>query len=387
MNDFPRKPTEIPRLLQQPDWENDSGLAEIKTALDKMPGIVAGEEIKSLRRQLELVEKGDTKLLQAGDCVEPFAEMTSTVTRLKADYFADLASTLSKNAGTEVLTVGRIAGQLAKPRSAGTEVHEDITMPVFRGEIINGPAPTVEARTYDPSRMLRAYKLSRLAASTLEQYRPHGFRIWISHELLLLDYERSFVRSSSVAFLSSTHLPWIGARTLFKGSEHVALASMIANPVGIKIGPNITPQSLIDLCVTINPRRASGRLVLIIRLGRRLINEGLPPLLQALETNGFRAPLILDPMHGNTVRTAAGRKTRDMSDILEEIRLFATIVTAAKRKPAGLHIETTPFDVTECTGQGVSERDVMSNGYTTLCDPRLNPYQARVVVDAFRRLL
>ncbi len=372
---------------QQPDCAGHAGLPAVTEWLHAQDALVAPSEAVALRRQVGDVAQGGKVLLLAGDCVEPFSEFDDTSLTAKVNFIGDLARTLAPDDQGSVVKVGRMAGQFGKPRSNAFEMIDGRELPAFRGEIVNGYEPTPETRTPDPWRMRQAYELSRRAMRHLEQARMDGREVWASHEALVLDYETAFVRAdvrTGDRYLGSTHLPWVGERTRAVNGPHVALLRGVSNPVGVKIGPNMSPDELDELCETLNPFHEGGRLVLIFRLGVSAVRHAAEPLLEVVRRGGHNAAIVIDPMHGNIRRGQNGQKTRAIQDIEVELRSFAAAAAASNTQIHGLHIETTPFDVTECIGLGVTDDDLLKKTYTTMCDPRLNAEQAHHIVSVFR---
>ncbi|NUT49061.1 MAG: phospho-2-dehydro-3-deoxyheptonate aldolase, partial [Saccharothrix sp.] len=274
--------------------------------------------------------------------------------------------------------VGRLAGQFAKPRSRPTVVVDGVELPVYRGDLVNAPHPDARARQADPARLIAGYQAARAATGRLRLAHP---RLWTSHEALVLDYELPMVRPDErgVPLLTSTHWPWIGDRTRAVDGAHVRLLASITNPVACKVGPGTTPAQVRALCARLDPEREPGRLTLIARLGADRVSALLPPLVEVVRAAGHPVIWLCDPMHGNTVTDAAGRKTRLVDTVVREVAGFVAAVRAAGGVAGGLHLETTPDEVEECGWGGFP-----TGPYTSLCDPRLNPGQALAVVAAWR---
>jgi len=378
------------------------------------------------------VVEGRAFLLQAGDCAESFHDWNAPNLREKLKIILQMSAVLTYAASLPVVKVGRIAGQFVKPRSEPTETVGDLVLPTFRGHIVHGDEPTLEARTPDPGRMLRGY---HQAASTLNLLRaftkggfadlgqvhiwtqefvansPQGRRyeqlateiqramsfmtaigvdmrnpalhqtdIWTSHEALLLDFEEALTRRDSLTgdwYDCSAHFLWIGERTRRPDGAHVEFLAGVHNPVGVKLGPSATPEDALRLCEALNPDRTPGRLTLVARMGADRVGEALPPLVRAVRDAGHPVVWVCDPMHANTFRTATGRKTRDFGHIMAEIEGFFAAHHAEGTWPGGVHLEITGEDVTECLGgsEGVLEEQ-LDHRYETLCDPRLNVRQS-----------
>ncbi|KIF75067.1 phospho-2-dehydro-3-deoxyheptonate aldolase [Streptomyces sp. 150FB] len=376
----------IREALQQPDWADAAQVERVAEVLAARPALVRPEDLRLLRRQLAGVADGETLVVQAGDCAEDPDECAFTDVARKAALLDLLAGTLRMNVHKPVIRVGRIAGQFAKPRSSGTETVHGAVLPTFRGHMVNGPEPTHEARRPDPLRILAGY----MAAGDIMEHlgwrgraaghEPVGPLVWTSHEALLLDYEIPMLRADDAGklYLGSTHWPWIGERTRHLDGAHVALLAQVSNPVGCKVGPAMEPGELLALCERLDPAREPGRLTLIARMGAGLISERLPGLVAAVAGAGHPVIWLTDPMHGNTVTAPDGNKTRLLGTVSREVALFQEAVTAAGGVPGGLHLETTPDDVTECA-HGAADLARVGDKYLTFCDPRLNPQQAIAV--------
>ena len=397
-----------------------------------MPPLVFAGEARSLRDRLADVSEGKAFVLQAGDCAESFHDWNAPNLREKLKIILQMSAVLTYAASLPVVKLGRIAGQFVKPRSEPTETVGDLVLPTFRGHIVHGDEPTVEARTPDPGRMLQGY---HQAASTLNLLRaftkggfadlgqvhiwtqefvansPQGRRyeqlateiqramsfmsaigvdmrnpalhqtdIWTSHEALLLDFEEALTRRDSLTgdwYDCSAHFLWVGERTRRPEGAHVEFLAGVHNPLGVKLGPAATVAEALALCETLNPGRVPGRLTLIARMGADRVEETLPPLIRAVRDAGHPVVWVCDPMHANTFRTATGRKTRDFGHIMAEIEGFFEACRDQAAWPGGVHVEFTGEHVTECVGgsEAVLE-DQLNVNYSTLCDPRLNARQS-----------
>ncbi|MFB8201756.1 3-deoxy-7-phosphoheptulonate synthase [Kitasatospora purpeofusca] len=377
--------------LQQPDWPDRGKVEQVRDALAAGPALVRARDLAVLRAGLARVAAGEAVVVQAGDCAEDPGESTAMDVSRKAALLDVLAGTLRMNAHKPVIRVGRIAGQFAKPRSSPTESVAGSPLPTFRGHMVNGPEPDPEARRPDPLRMLACHAAAGGIARHLGWQQdaplrdPLGPPVWTSHEALLLDYEIPMLRrdEDGALFLGSTHWPWIGERTRQLEGAHVALLAAVSNPVSCKVGPTMTPAELLALCRRLDPGRTPGRLTLISRMGADLVLERLPRLVEAVRGAGHPVIWLTDPMHGNTVAAPDGNKTRHVETVSNEIRGFQEAVTGAGGVCGGLHLETTPDDVTECVSCQ-ADLDHVGNKYTTFCDPRLNPGQAVAVVSAWK---
>lgn len=398
-----------------------------------MPPLVFAGEARALRAALGEVAAGRAFLIQAGDCAESFHDFTAVSIREKLKIMLQMAAVLTYGAMLPVVKVGRIAGQFAKPRSSPTERVGDVELPSFLGHLVNGEAPTPEARVHDPGRMVQAYHQSAATLNLLRAFTKGGFAdimrvhewnqnfvatsvegrryeqlateieralrfmtacgidvaserqlhevdVWTSHEGLVLDYEEGLTRRDSLTgdwYDCSAHMLWIGERTRQPDGAHTEFFSGVHNPVGVKLGPGVTADEVLDLCERLNPGRVPGRVTLITRMGAGCIGELLPPLLRSVSEAGHPVVWACDPMHGNTYAAPNGRKTRHFDDILREIAGFVAAHRSEGTWPGGIHVELTGANVTECVGGAdeVSDTD-LDNRYETICDPRLNGRQS-----------
>lgn len=420
---------------QQPQWPDPAALREVEEDIALQPPLVLPGEILHLRRSLAQVAAGEGFLLQAGDCAERFSSCTEGGVRSQLRVILQVAILLTYGSGLPVVKVGRIAGQFGKPRSSPTEVADGQELPVYRGDIVNAPEFTEQARTPDAARLLSAYHRSsaalnvlraltrggfaalgqvhewnqefvRRSAAGLRYERAaddiswalrfmsacgvdtgnaepalHGIELYTSHEALLPNYEQALTRYDEARrawFDTSAHMLWIGDRTRRLDGAHVELLSGVSNPIGLKVGPTTTPDQLRALCERLDPDRAPGRLVLISRLGAGRVGELLPGLLRTVRDAGHEPVWACDPMHGNTFVSRSGYKTRRLSDIASEIGEFFAVHREEGLHPGGLHLELTGDDVTECLGGQLDEivDHQLSARYETACDPRLNAMQS-----------
>jgi 3-deoxy-7-phosphoheptulonate synthase len=416
---------------QMPHYSDQALLRQTTAALSKMPALVLPEEIHRLRDQIAAVERGEAFLLQAGDCAESFDEFGERKLRATFHQILQMAVVLTHGMNKPVVKLGRFAGQYAKPRSSNTETKAGISLPSYRGDIINGIDFTADAREPDPLRMLQAFhyaaaglNLLRALANSGEadlnkakHWNPafldhseaadaylqmsqqieqslafmsvvginanntpalHQVDLFCSHEALLLEYEQALVRQDSDGqyYGGSGHMLWIGERTRQRDSAHVEFLRGIINPVGIKVGPTATVDQILPLLDTINPHNQPGRITLITRMGADTIANHLPKIIRDMQAEGRNVSWISDPMHGNTQSTKSGYKTRDFNKILSEIKQFFAIHQAENSIGGGVHLELTGEHVTECIGgiKGISEAD-LQQCYKTQCDPRLNGEQ------------
>lgn len=371
---------------QQPEWGDQWLVGQVRDALAGMPGLVEFAEVDALRAMLSEVAAGRLQIVQAGDCAEDPAHCVPDVLTRKVGMLDALAGAMQVNSGKPVLRVGRIGGQFAKPRSRPTEWHQGTELPAFRGHLVNDPAPHPVLRTPDPLRLLTCYEAAAATMTFLRRFNRTGGQVWTSHEALVLDYELPLIRRDldDRVVLTSTHLPWIGDRTRQVAGAHVQLLATVSNPVAVKIGPNLGPAELVQLCALLDPEREPGRLILIVRLGAELVAQRLPGLVTAVHAAEHPVIWLCDPMHANTVTTGWGRKTRLLTTILAEVVEFQRALSEVGAIPGGLHLETSPEPITECVGDE-SEMDRVSEIYTTLCDPRMNADQALTVARAWAR--
>nr|WSX49117.1 3-deoxy-7-phosphoheptulonate synthase [Streptomyces sp. NBC_00974] len=375
--------------LQQPQWGDPLQVQRVRRTLEARPPLARADDIRTLRSLLGRVATGDAMMVQAGDCAEDVNEHTPGYVARKAAVLDLLAGTLRIATHRPVVRVGRIAGQFAKPRSSPTEWIGGVELPSYRGDMVNGPEPDAESRRPDPLRILAGYMaandiVENLGWKTRTEGQGIEAPVWTSHEALLLDYELPMLRrdGSGGTYLGSTHLPWIGERTRQVDGAHVALLAEVFNPVACKVGPGMTPEELLALCERLDPARDPGRLTLIARMGAGLVADRLPPLVEAVRAAGHPVIWLTDPMHGNTVTAPDGNKTRMLATVVREVRGFQQAVLAGGGVAGGLHLETTPDDVTECA----TDEDALARvgeKYTSRCDPRLNPGQAVHVVSAW----
>ncbi|CAM3715279.1 3-deoxy-7-phosphoheptulonate synthase [Nocardiopsis rhodophaea] len=363
------------RAAQQPEWPDASLAEKVVVELAEQPALVPPRECDRLRGLLAAVARGEGFLLHGGDCAETFTGATATSTARKVDVLTRLASDIARGSDLPVVTVGRIAGQYGKPRSASHETRDGTTLPVYRGDAVNGFEFTAEARRPDPRRLLRAHHAS---AATLDRL-PDG--LFSSHEALLLEYETALARrdpATASIYGTSGHLLWIGDRTRQFDGAHVAFAARVRNPIGVKLGPVADGDAVVRLADRLNPEREPGRLTLITRMGATKIRDLLPPIVERVTADGIPVIWACDPMHGNTVTAPTGHKTRSLEDVFDEVTGFFEVHRSLGTHPGGLHLEVAGEDVTECVGGDppVAVADLQCR-YETACDPRLNPSQAR----------
>ncbi|MER7057072.1 3-deoxy-7-phosphoheptulonate synthase class II [Streptomyces sp. NPDC000351] len=368
---------------QQPHWPDPVQAGQVRTLLSRAEPIVTPAETARLRDELAAVARGEAFLLQGGDCAESFAENTPAHQRANLRTLAEMADVLTHRTGLPVVKVARMAGQYAKPRSRAVD---DQGLPAYRGDMVNSAEPTRAARTPDPGRMLRAHAEATGAMALvrgLGRDGAPGGDVYVSHEALLLDYERSSLRADTSGpepRLASGlgHFLWIGERTRRPDGAHIAFAELLSNPLGLKIGPGTTPEEAAAYVRRLDPHAEPGRLTLISRMGHTRVRDVLPPIVEKVTAGGHQVIWQCDPMHGNTYTSAGGHKTRQWNAIADEITGFFDVHRALGTHPGGIHLELTGDHVTECVGGtgGPTETDLPER-YRTACDPRLNGDQAR----------
>ncbi len=415
--------------FQQPSYPDLAHLNTVVADLRSRPPLVFAGEVDSLRQRMAQVEQGQAFALMGGDCAESFIQSSADNIRLKVQTILQMAAVLTYGASMPVVKIGRMAGQYAKPRSSDTETRDGVTLPAYRGDCVNGYNFTKECRTPDPDRMLDAYlragtTLNLIRAFTMGGYADlrevhswnRGFtanpaysrfetlaaeldramrfmdaagvdfdalsrvEFFSSHEALLLEYEDAMIREDSRSgrlYDTSAHFLWVGERTRGADDAHVTLLRGVTNPVGVKIGPDAAPSDLIALMDRLNPNGESGRLTFITRMGAHRIDDALPALVEAVKADGRPVSWMTDPMHGNTIMSDTGYKTRNFATILDEIRSFFRVHQSLGTVPGGIHVELTGDDVTECIGGGESiSETALAERYETLVDPRLNHQQS-----------
>ena len=420
-------------ILQVPEYPDPAALAAVEARLKTYPPLVFAGEARSLTAGLAQVSEGKAFLLQGGDCAESFAEFHPDNIRDTFRVLLQMSVVLTYAGALPVVKVGRIAGQFAKPRSADTETQNGVTLPSYRGDNINGIEFTEESRAPDPARLAHAYMQSAATLNLLrafatggyadlhnvhrwtlgfiagspagERYRALAGRIsetlefmeacgitpdstpqlrstdfYTSHEALLLGYEQAMTRIDSTSgdwYDTSAHMVWIGDRTRQLDGAHVEFCRGIKNPIGLKCGPSLAEDDLLKLIAALNPENKPGRITLICRFGSDKVADKLPRLIRTVTREGAKVVWSCDPMHGNTVATQSGFKTRPFERILKEVKAFFEVHRAEGTHAGGVHFEMTGQNVTECLGgaQAISEDDLASR-YQTHCDPRLNANQA-----------
>ena len=419
--------------VQIPDYPDKNLLAAVEKQLASFPPLVFAGEARNLKRALARVAAGEAFLLQGGDCAESFAEHGPNNIRDFFRVFLQMAVVLTYAGGSPVLKVGRIAGQFAKPRSSPTEKKDGVELPSYRGDIVNGIDFTAEARMPDPRRQIEAYRQSAATLNLLRAFAHGGYanlasvhqwmlgfvkdspqsrryleladrisdaldfmracgldleshpelrttNLYTSHEALLLGYEQAMTRVDSTSgdwYCTSGHMVWIGDRTRQPDHAHIEYCRGIKNPIGLKCGPSLKAEELIRLIDILNPDNEPGRLTLIARFGSDKVADHLPALVRAVKREGRNVVWSCDPMHGNTITSASGFKTRPFDRILSEVKDFFGVHQAEGTYAGGVHLEMTGQNVTECTGgaRSISDSD-LNDRYHTFCDPRLNAEQS-----------
>ncbi|ANZ41493.1 phospho-2-dehydro-3-deoxyheptonate aldolase [Lentzea guizhouensis] len=360
---------------QQPEWPDRARLGEVVGELARCSPVVTSWECDALTSRLAKVAEGRAFLLQGGDCAERLDNVSSRAIRSKLRLLQQMSVILAAGSGLPVTTVGRIAGQYAKPRSSPTETVDGLTLPVYRGDAVNGTGFTRTERLPDPVRLRRVYDASKY---TLDVLRTSGAEVFTSHEGLLLDYEEALTRPdrrSGRRYAGSGHLLWIGDRTRQLDGAHVAYFATIDNPIAVKLGPATTPEHALALIDRLDPDRRPGRLTFVVRMGAQRVRDLLPELVEKVTASGAPVTWVSDPMHGNTFTAPSGHKTRRFGDVLAEVAGFVEVHRALGTHPGGLHVELTGEDVTECVGGAVGLDD-LHRSYESACDPRLNADQA-----------
>ncbi|WP_329011208.1 3-deoxy-7-phosphoheptulonate synthase [Micromonospora rifamycinica] len=362
---------------QQPHWPDPDRVNAVVAELRRVDPIVTPAETAGLAARLASVARGEAFLLQGGDCAETFADNTEAHLLANLGVLSRMSAVLTGAGGLPVVSIARMAGQYAKPRSNAVDA---AGLPVYRGDIVNSAEPTLAARTPDPSRMLRAHAHATDAMEVVRRVGAGG--IYVSHEMLLLDYERAVLWADSCgpdSRLTSglAHFLWIGERTRQLGGAHIAFAELMANPIGVKIGPTVTPELAVEYVERLDPDAVPGRLTLVSRMGHGLVRDVLPPIVEKVNASGHQVVWQCDPMHGNTRLSGNGFKTRHFDRVVDELTGFFEVHRGLGTHPGGIHVEVTGEDVTECLGGscGVTESDLPAR-YLTACDPRLNAEQS-----------
>lgn len=416
-------------IKQQPAWPDLAEAAAASAEIATLPPLVFAGEIDILRTRLARAARGESFLLQGGDCAETFAGATADRIRARVRTLLQMAVVLTYGASMPVVKMGRMAGQFAKPRSNDEETRDDRTLPAYRGDIVNGYDFTEESRTADPRRLVQGYHTAASTLNLIRAFTQGGFadlrevhswnrgfaanpanhryeglateidraikfmeaagadfdelkrvEFYTSHEGLLMDYERPMTRIDSrngTPVNTSAHFLWIGERTRDIDGAHVDYFSRIRNPIGVKLGPGTSVADMERLIDRLDPEREPGRLTFIARMGAGRVRDALPPLLEAIARMDAQPLWVTDPMHGNGLTTSTGYKTRRFDDIVDEVTGFFEAHRAAGTHPGGIHVELTGDDVTECLGGSEQiDEEILATRYESLCDPRLNHMQS-----------
>ena len=414
---------------QQPTWPDQADLVRVRAELAKLPPLVFAGEVDILRDRLASAAQGKAFLLQGGDCAETFFDATADRIRNRVKTLLQMAVVLTYGASLPVIKMGRMAGQFAKPRSSNDETREDVTLPAYRGDAVNGYDFTLQSRTANPERLLKAYNTSASTLNLIRAFTQGGFadlrsvhewnrgftdnpanaryeslakeidraikfmaacgadfdalrttEFYVSHEALLFDYERPMTRIDSrtgTPYDTSGHFIWIGERTRQLDGAHVDFMSRVRNPIGVKLGPTTSTSDVLDLIDKLDPNREPGRLTFISRMGASKIREELPKLVEAVRDSGANPLWITDPMHGNGMTTKNGYKSLRFDDVMDEVRGFFEVHRDLGTVPGGIHVELTGDDVAECLGGSEHiDEATLEERYESLCDPRLNHSQS-----------
>ncbi|KQW05455.1 phospho-2-dehydro-3-deoxyheptonate aldolase [Leifsonia sp. Root4] len=416
-------------IKQQPDWQDPEATAAASAELAAMPPLVFAGEVDQLRSRLAAAANGQAFLLQGGDCAETFAGATADQIRDRVKTVLQMAVVLTYGASMPVVKMGRMAGQFAKPRSSDNETRGDVTLPAYRGDIVNGYDFTPESRQADPKRLIQGYHTAASTLNLIRAFTQGGFadlrqvhswnqgfaanpanqryeklakeidraigfmaacgadfdelkrtEFYTGHEGLLMDYERPLTRIDSrtgTPYNTSSHFIWIGERTRELDGAHVDFLSRVRNPIGVKLGPSTSTDDMLRLVDKLDPNREPGRLTFITRMGAGKIRDALPPLLEAIKASDALPLWVTDPMHGNGITTPNGYKTRRFDDVVDEVKGFFEAHRAVGTNPGGIHVELTGDDVTECLGGSEHiDEATLATRYESLCDPRLNHMQS-----------
>ena len=416
-------------VKQQPVWPDAEAVSAASAEIATLPPLVFAGEVDMLRERLARAAAGKAFLLQGGDCAETFAGATADAIRNRVKTILQMAVVLTYGASMPVIKMGRMAGQFAKPRSSETETRGELTLPAYRGDIVNGYDFTPQSRTADPSRLVKGYHTAASTLNLIRAFTQGGFadlrqvhdwnkgftanpanqryeqlardidraikfmeaagadfdelkrvEFYVAHEGLLMDYERPMTRIDSrtgTPYNTSAHFVWIGERTRDLDGAHVDFLSRVRNPIGVKLGPSTTADDMLALIDKLDPEREPGRLTFITRMGAGKVRDALPPLLEAVKASDALPLWVTDPMHGNGLTTPTGYKTRRFDDVVDEVKGFFEAHRAVGTFPGGIHIELTGDDVTECLGGSEHiDEATLATRYESLCDPRLNHMQS-----------
>lgn len=416
-------------IKQQPNWPDHEAVRAASAEIAALPPLVFAGEVDQLRTRLAQAARGEAFLLQGGDCAETFAGATADQIRDRVKTILQMAVVLTYGASMPVIKMGRMAGQFAKPRSSDTETRGGVTLPAYRGDIVNGYDFTPESRQADPRRLVKGYHTAASTLNLIRAFTQGGFadlrevqswnrgfaanpanqryeglaqeidraikfmeaagadfdelkrvEFYASHEGLLMDYERPMTRIDSrtgTPYNTSAHFIWIGERTRDLDGAHVDFLARVRNPIGVKLGPTTSSDDVLRLIDKLDPAREPGRLTFITRMGAGRVRDALPPLLEAIKGSDALPLWVTDPMHGNGLTTPNGYKTRRFDDVVDEVKGFFDAHRAAGTHPGGIHVELTGDDVTECLGGSEHiDEATLATRYESLCDPRLNHMQS-----------
>ena len=430
--------------VQMPDYQDQKKLSSVEETLGNFPPLVFAGEVRNLKEEFAKVSRGQAFMLQGGDCAESFSEFSANLLRDTFKVMLQMAVVLTFASKKPVVKIGRMAGQFAKPRSEPFEVINGQKVPSYRGDIINDIASELESREPDPERMLQAYTQSAASVNLLRAFSQGGFAdirqvhswtlestrggtrykqfsnlaekisealefmeaagvssnntqslkkvdFYTSHEALLLEYEEALCRIDSLTgkpVAGSGHMLWVGDRTRDPEGAHVEFCRGVENPIGIKCGPTLEKEQLLKLVGKLNPANEEGRLILISRYGSEKVSEHLPELIRIVKSEGLNVVWCCDPMHGNTIKSHNGYKTRNFKTIINELESFFNIHNTEKTIPGGVHIELTGENVTECLGgiNDIQDKD-LDVRYETACDPRLNNEQSLEIAFLISKLI
>jgi len=421
-------PDDLP-AAQQPTWPDAAALQSAVATLATYPPLVFAGECDVLKTRMAAAARGEAFVLQGGDCAETFAGASADNIKNRVKTILQMAAVLTYGASVPVVKVGRMAGQYAKPRSSDVETRDGLTLPAYRGDMVNDYDFSAPSREPDPQRLVRGYHASSATLNLVRAFTTGGFadlryvhdwnkgfvsnaanaryekiardidkamkfmaacgadfeamkttEFFAAHEALLLDYERPLVRTDSRTgelYSTSAHFLWVGERTRDLAGAHIDFVSRIRNPIGVKVSAGADVDDLLRMIDALDPSREPGRLTFITRMGAGRIREALPSIVEKVTASGAQVTWVCDPMHGNTFSSASGYKTRDFEDVVDEVRGFFEVHQGLGTVPGGIHVELTGNDVTECIGGSEKILDAdLANNYESLCDPRLNHQQS-----------
>jgi len=430
----------IDKRIYSPDWPDLNDYNQVIQKINQYPSLVYPDEIIRLKNNLKQVAKGNQFVIQGGDCAETFNDFNTGHIKSKLKILLQMSAIIEFTSNMKVLNIGRIAGQYFKPRSNLTETRGEIVLPAYQGDGINCIDFLDSKRIPDPNNLIKAYHHSAATMNLIRTLIMTGFtkienvslwnrdlitksklgikynkivkeiegaldfvmassdvknkdnylnNLYTSHESLLLDYEKVFIKNyKDYQFCCSSHMVWVGDRTRLINGDHLKFVSKLDNPIGIKIGPSISIDDINKICTTVNPNNEKGKLIFIIRLGEKNIEKILPKIIEKVKYYGHEIIWFCDPMHGNTVKSKNGYKTRHFKTIINELESFFNIHNSEKTIPGGVHIELTGKNVTECLGgiNDIQDKD-LDLRYETACDPRLNNEQSLEIAFLISKLI